>query len=42
MEHFRGVTTLAERDKLIDEIQKALALLDYFEVEREEHKPLVH
>jgi hypothetical protein len=42
LEHFRGVTTLEERDKLIDEMQKALALLDHFEVEREEHKPSVH
>ena len=41
LEHFRGARTLAERDKLIDEMQKALALVDHFEVGREEHKPSV-
>jgi len=39
LEHFRGVQTLEERDTLIDEMQKALALVDHYEVERKEHKP---
>ena len=42
LEHFRGVRTLEERDQLVDEMQKALVLLDHFEVGREEQKPLVH
>ena len=42
LEHFRGVRTLAERDQLIDEMQKALALVDHLKVRREEHKPSVH
>ena len=42
LEHFRGVQTLEEREKLIDEMQKAFALLDHCEVEREEQKPSVH
>ncbi len=42
LEQLRGVQTLEERDTLIDEMQKALALLDRFEVEREKQKPLVH
>ena len=42
LEQFRGVQTLEERDELIDEMQKALALLDHCEVGREKHKPSVH
>ena len=42
LEHFRGVRTLEERDKLIDDMQKALALLDHCEVGREEQKPAVN
>jgi len=42
LEHFRGVRTPAERDQLIDEMQKALARVDHLEGGREEHKPSVH
>ncbi len=42
LEQLRGVQTLEERDQLIDEMQKALDRVDYFEVGREEQKPSVH
>ncbi len=42
LENFRGARTLEERNKLFDEIQEELALVEHFEVGREEHKPLVH
>ncbi len=42
LEHVRGVQTLEERVTLIDDMQKALALLDHYAVGREEQKPSVH